>query len=95
MPITLKRNVIVEVVISLIRCALARSLLSGLLLSRLLLITFLPRIKQLHFFAYNLGAVTILPGLVLPFTRFDAALDIELAALVRVLPDDLRQLAKK
>src|SRR5882762_7123562 len=53
------------------------------------------RAQHLHHVAANLGAVAVLPFLVLPLARAQAALDVDLRALLQVLARDLRQAPEK
>src|SRR5882672_10048838 len=53
------------------------------------------RPQHLHDVAANLGAVAVLPLLVLPLARAQAALDVDLRALLQVLAGDLGQAAEK
>ena len=47
--------------------------------------------EHLHDVGADLGAVAVLPFLVLPFARAETALDVDLRALLQVLAGDLRQ----
>src|SRR6267142_3086374 len=53
------------------------------------------RAQHLHDVAANLGAVAVLPLLVLPLARAQASLDVDLRALLQVLARDLGQAAEK
>src|SRR5229473_6277285 len=53
------------------------------------------RPQHLHDVAANLGAVAVLPLLVLPLARAQASLDVDLRALLQVLARDLRQAPEK
>src|SRR5882672_12025315 len=53
------------------------------------------RPQHLHDVAANLGAVAVLPLLVLPLARAQASLDVHLRALLQVLARDLRQAPEK
>src|SRR5712692_5359309 len=48
------------------------------------------RPQHLHDVAANLGAVAVLPLLVLPLARAQTSLDVDLRALLQVLARDLR-----
>src|SRR5882672_4947954 len=53
------------------------------------------RPEHLHNVAANLGAIAVLPFLVLPLARTQASLDVHLGALLQVLARDLRQAPEK
>src|SRR5438132_12091305 len=55
----------------------------------------LARAEHLHLVGDDLRHVLVLPVLVLPLARLQAALDVDLAALLQVLAGDLGELAEE
>lgn len=83
----LRRLTLRRLLISLLGHTLAISALRAM--SSALLASTLRRVEHLHIAHLDLGAVAILPALVLPLACVDASLGVDLAALLDVLLDDL------